>query len=255
MKKKSEIVSTLSFSMNPKKYIYLYEKKLHKAFLYILILALVLGFIQGIANVTLLSIVEKASEKALNEQELTFELKDGVLDFKSSPLKEEEGETLLLIDTNKEIKDLQELKSITVHKKSAVVFLKDGFMIKNNSEEVNHKYSDFALDKIYLDNNVLIDSMKYLKYVKYIVIPVGMVLQFIDLIFYGLLISIVGVLSNLLNKTQMKYTDIFKLSLYSVTLPSLINLIIPIGSFVIFVGGLILVFGMGYINMMKKEAN
>ena len=129
------------FSINPKKYVYLNKEKLSKAFLYVLLLSVIIGLVQGVMGAVLISGIEKTTKMILEEDEVQFEMKDGVLDFKNSPLKEEEGQALLYIDTNKDIDDLDSLRSITVHKDTVTVLLRDGFMVKSGSESVTQKYS------------------------------------------------------------------------------------------------------------------
>ena len=116
------------FSINPKKYVYLNKEKLSKGFLYILLLSVIIGLVQGIMGAVLISGLEKTTKMILEEDEVQFEMKDGILDFKNSPLKEEEGQALLYIDTNKDIDDLDSLRSITVHKDTVTVLLKDSWL-------------------------------------------------------------------------------------------------------------------------------
>ena len=48
MNDKIKMRNKFIFSINPKKYVYLYKEKLSKAFLYVLVLALIIGLIQGV---------------------------------------------------------------------------------------------------------------------------------------------------------------------------------------------------------------
>ena len=236
------------FSINPKKYVYLNKEKLSKAFLYVLLLSVIIGLVQGIMGAVLISGIEKTTKMILEEDEVQFEMKDGVLDFKNSPLKEEEGQALLYIDTNKDIDDLDSLRSITVHKDTVTVLLRDGFMVKSGSESVTQKYSDLGLDLINFNNDFVISIIEKLDIVKYIIIPIMIVVNFVQLLMYALFISLMGILSNLISNRKMSYNRVFNLALYSVTLPTIINLIFPIGVYSILIGGIILMFGLSFIN-------
>ena len=236
------------FSINPKKYVYLNKEKLSKAFLYVLLLSVIIGLVQGVMGAVLISGIEKTTKMILEEDEVQFEMKDGVLDFKNSPLKEEEGQALLYIDTNKDIDDLDSLRSITVHKDTVTVLLRDGFMVKSGSESVTQKYSDLRLDLINFNNDFVISIIEKLDIVKYIIIPIMIVVNFVQLLMYALFISLMGILSNLISNRKMSYNRVFNLSLYSVTLPTIINLIFPIGVYSILIGGIILMFGLSFIN-------
>ena len=236
------------FSINPKKYVYLNKEKLSKAFLYVLLLSVIIGLVQGVMGAVLISGIEKTTKMILDEDEVQFEMKDGVLDFKNSPLKEEEGQALLYIDTNKDIDDLDSLRSITVHKDTVTVLLRDGFMVKSGSESVTQKYSDLGLDLINFNNDFVISIIEKLDIVKYIIISIMIVVNFVQLLMYALFISLMGILSNLISNRKMSYNRVFNLALYSVTLPTIINLIFPIGVYSILIGGIILMFGLSFIN-------
>ena len=236
------------FSINPKKYVYLNKEKLSKAFLYVLLLSVIIGLVQGVMGAVLISGIEKTTKMILEEDEVQFEMKDGVLDFKNSPLKEEEGQALLYIDTNKDIDDLDSLRSITVHKDTVTVLLRDGFMVKSGSESVTQKYSDLGLDLINFNNDFVISIIEKLDIVKYIIIPIMIVVNFVQLLMYALFISLMGILSNLISNRKISYNRVFNLALYSVTLPTIINLIFPIGVYSILIGGIILMFGLSFIN-------
>ena len=255
MSNKVKMRNKFIFSINPKKYVYLYKEKISKAFLYIIVLSIIIGLIQGAMSTMVISGLEKTTEMILKQDEVQFEMKDGILDFKASPIKDEEGQALLYIDTSKGIEELDNLRSITVHKDIVTVLLKDGFMIKNGSEDVTYKYSDLGLDKIDFNNDFLIAAFEKVDIAKCIIIPIVIVANFIQLIIYAVLISLVGVLSNLIANRKIEYGNLFNLSLYAVTLPAIINLIYPIGGYFILVGGIILIFGLSYIDFYNEKQN
>ena len=253
MSNKVKMRNKFIFSINPKKYVYLYKEKISKAFLYIIVLSIIIGLIQGAMSTMVISGLEKTTEMILKQDEVQFEMKDGILDFKASPIKDEEGQALLYIDTSKGIEELDNLRSITVHKDIVTVLLKDGFMIKNGSEDVTYKYSDLGLDKIDFNNDFLIAAFENVDIAKCIIIPIVIVANFIQLIIYAVLISLVGVLSNLIANRKIEYGNLFNLSLYAVTLPAIINLIFPIGGYSILIGGIILMFGLSYISFYNEK--
>ena len=255
MDDKIKMKNKFIFSINPKKYVYLYKEKLSKAFLYVLVLALIIGVIQGAMSALVISGLEKTTKMILNQDEVQFEMKDGILHFKTSPIKEEEGQTLLYIDTNKGIEELESLRSITVHKDMVTVLLKDGFMIKGGSEDITYKYSDLGLDKVDFDNSFIIAVLEKVNVVKYIAIPIMIISNFVQLIIYALLISLVGLLSNIIGNRKIEYGKLFNLSLYAVTLPAIINLVYPIGGYSVLVGGIILIFGLSYIYFYNENQN
>lgn len=248
MDKKISIIDRFLFSFNPKKYIYLYKEKIGKAFLYILILSIILGGIQGIYSAKIISDAGKIMKAFLSQENTNFEMKDGILDFKEVPLKEEKGQVLLYIDTSKNLAQTNELKSITVHKEIAAVLLKDGIMVKQGSDEVKINYKDIGLGGLDFNNDILIQSFNIMSALKYLIIIFLIIFKFIELLFYALLVSVVGVLSNLMSNTKLKYAKILNVSLYAVTLPGIIGTIYPIGNLSILIGGMILMFALSIIK-------
>lgn len=247
MKDKITIIDRFKWSLNPKKYIHLVKDKIGKTFLYLLILAAIFGGFQGITAVTTLGIVEDAISKAYNDGKLNFEMKDGLLDFKTSPYKEEQGGALLLVDTDKQVDELDSLRSITVHKELSTVILRDGIAIKNGSNETIYKYSDLGLDKVDFNNDIVDIFIKEIGVIKYFMIPIMIIIKYIDMLFYSLMMSLAGSLSILLNKQKLSYLNIFKLSMYSITVPTILGIILPLGKYTMFIGGLILIFAINYV--------
>ena len=88
MKDKVKMRNKFIFSISPNKYVYLYKEKISKAFIYILVLSLIIGVIQGAMGVATILGLEKTTKMILNQDKVQFEMKDGILDFKSSPIKE-----------------------------------------------------------------------------------------------------------------------------------------------------------------------
>ncbi len=249
MKSKKSFLKDFIFAIKPKKYIELINRKSLRVFIHIIVLASILGVIQGGISIGLFTNVEKVFTSALKSEEFKFELKDGILNFENSPYKEEEGQLLLLVDTDKDIDEIDSLKNIIVHKEVASIFLKDGISIKNGESQVSATYDELGLSKEYFNNEIVLREMKKLQVIKYLLIPIAIVIQFILLIIYGLLVSLVGLLSNSLYKTQIAYKDILKLSLYAITFPSLLGLLVPQIGVVVMAGGFILSFAISNISM------
>ena len=57
----------LNIMINPKKYVYLNKEKLSKAFLYVLLLSVIIGLVQGVMGAVLISGIEKTTKMILEE--------------------------------------------------------------------------------------------------------------------------------------------------------------------------------------------
>lgn len=249
MTNKLNMITRFKSSMNPKRYNNLINDKLKKAFLYLLLLSVIIGSIESIKVITMMSSVEKSFQNALRNKELEFEMVDGILNFKSVTFKEEEGQFLLLIDTEKELVDIDSLRSKTVHKDVVTLFLKDGFMFKSESNVRIYKYSELGLDKVYIDNNKIINIINNFKFLKLIMIPIIIIAEYISMIINSFLISMVGVLNVLFSRRKMSFSNILKLSIYSLTMPVIFNIILPIDRYVVLIGGFIIIVALNYINI------
>lgn len=247
MKENINMINRFKWSLNPKKYSYLVKDKLGKAFLYLFILATIFGIFQGITLVKTIGVVEKVVSKAYQDGKLNFEMKNGLLDFKSQPYKEEQGSVLLLVDTDKTIDNVDSLRNITVHKDLSTVILKDGIVIKNGSKEIAYKYSDLGLDRVDFSSDLIHLFIEELGVIKYFMIPIIIIIKFIDMLYYALMMSLAGLISMLLNKQRLSYGNIYKLSMYSITAPTVLGLILPLGKYTLFIGGLILIFGINFV--------
>ena len=60
---------------------FIYKEKISKAFLYVLVLSLIIGVIQGAMSAVIISGLEKTTKMILNQDEVQFEMKDGLLDL------------------------------------------------------------------------------------------------------------------------------------------------------------------------------
>ena len=149
-------------------------------------------------------------------------------------------------DTNPKIKDM-EIKPLGKNAVNTITKGKYGIVIKNGSEEIVYKYADFGLDKVNFNNEVIDIFIKELSVIKYFMIPVIIIIKFIDMLFYSFMMSLAGMLSMLFNKQRLSYGNIFKLAMYSITAPTLLGLILPLGKYTMFIGGLILIFGINFV--------
>ncbi len=199
----------------------------------------------------LIKTAENVLVEVMKQDKAEFELKDGILNFKMETFKEEQGQTLLLVDASKNISEIDSLKNITVHKADVTALLRDGIMVKNGGQEITATYKDLGLSSIIIDNNKVLKFIEDFNYFKFILIPIVIIAQFIVLLVYALVVSLIGLFANTVNKARLKYKDIFKLSLYSITIPYILSLILPIGGFIVLFSGFILSFGISYITMSE----
>lgn len=239
------------YSFNPKKYIFLIKESLGKSFIYVAIISIILGFIQGVINIKLFDYIEKSVVDILNNDKYRFEIKEGNLQFYNSPYKYDEGQLIVYIDSNKKIGNIRELDNITIHKDNAIILLQDGLCIRNNDYEIEFTYNDLLLNST-LNNKKIVNSIESYNNIKYMIIPIVILFNIIQFIICSLLISLIGVLFNIFSLDNFKYSNIYKLSIYASTLPIIIMMFISIGSISIIIGGVILTLGLTTIKGYEK---
>lgn len=234
-----------------KEYSLFLKEGLNKAIGYVLTLSLIIGMVLGILQFFMLNTLENSMKVLLEEERFKFEINESMLDFKESPYKEEQGSTVVIIDSNKTLADSESIKNITVHKDMSSAFLKDGMVVRYNGDEYKLKYSDIPyLDK-HIDNEVALNILNKAKPMKYIVVIVTILVTYISLLFNALIISIAGLIANKMNGSKLKYKDILKISLYSLTLSTIAKLFFPIGSLSIIISAIYVAIAIN--NITRKE--
>lgn len=231
------------------------NESLNKAMKYLIILSIIVGTVLGIVQVTILNGVEKSTKTLLQQENFKFEMIENVLDFKSSPFKQEEGADIVIIDTNKSLVDLESVRYITVHKDRSVMFFKDGISTIFNGNEYNLKYSEIPFMKEYLNNEIVLDAINSTSSIKYISILVMILVTYIVAIFNSFFISLVGILSSKMSGLNLRYKDILKLSIYSTTLITIMKVIVPIGRISVIVSSIYLVIAINMIAKKNKQVN
>lgn len=251
----SNYINSLRNSIKPSKYVELAKESYGKAIIYLMILAMIFGGIQGFTSLAVVSLVETSVQEAFKDEKVKFDMTDGRLNFIESPYKIEQGQVLLLVDTNKTLDEVDSLRNITVHKELSTVFLNDGLMVKNGVDQYTYKYSEFGLDKINFTNESLSKAIENMGFLKYFIVPILIIATLINMLLYIFMISLAGLISVKLNKQDLSYSSIFKLSIYSITLPMIVSLIFPLRRYVVLVGGIILIFGVNFVAACRKKNN
>lgn len=236
MEKKLNFLSRFKISaFQIKKYSLFLKEGTNKVITYILMLSILIGMVLGTLQFIVLNTLEEGLKNSLKQETFQFEMNEGVLDFKNSPYKIEEGVSVVIIDTSKSLDESESFRSITVHKDMSTVFVKDGVIVNQNGDEYKLKYSEIPFLNEKINNEVAINILTKAKPIKYIVFIIMIIVAYISLMINGLIISLLGMISNKISGSKLKYKDIFKISLYSLTLPALLNLVFPIGSLIILI--------------------
>lgn len=248
MNEKNRFIKSLRISLTSiKGYKDLIKEKLSRAILYSIIFSLIIGTIQGIISFVTINSVQKTMEKVISSDEFTFTFEDGILNFENSPIKSEEGRNIVYIDTNISLDEKESIRNIVVHKDISIAILKDGISIRSDGEENDFKFSEAPLVG-QINNDMLLKSLNIIGVIKYVVFVCSIILTYFIFMLSALILSLLGLVLNAMNKLNLSYESIFKISIYATTAPTIIGLILPIGTYGLLISGMYLIIVMNYLR-------
>ena len=250
MDKNINFINRLRISITSiRQYNELIKDTLSKAIIYSLMLSLLVGSFLGAFSFAVVGTMQKNIEDIISSDEFKFILKDGILDFENSPIKREEGRSIVYIDTNISLDNVDSIRKVVVHKDESFAILKDGISYRINGNEYNYKFSELPLiEKI--DNDIVLKALSIIGIVKYLAFFASILLTYIKFMINAFILSIGGIILNNLNGLNLKYRDIFKICIYATTLPTILGAIIPIGTFSLLISGMYLIL---VVNYMRSE--
>lgn len=201
---------------------------LSHAIAYSLALSIIVGSIVATISLKYINKVESSIRDIVSSEGYEFEMSNGILDFKDSPIKKDYGSFLVLIDTNISLDQVDTVRNILVHKDSSLAILKDGVYVNIDGEKLEYKY----FENLYkIDNATFLKALDFVGIVKYIIVLTTILVTFLGLLINSLILSLLGVFLNKSMNKNMSYSNILKLSIYSMTLATLIKIIYPLGAF------------------------
>lgn len=253
MNEKMNFLKRLKISITSiKGYKELIKEKLSKAILYSIIFSLIIGVIQGVFSFITISAIQKTMEKVISSDEFKFTFQDGILNFENSPIKSEEGgEMIVYIDTDISLDEKDTIRNIVVHKDMSISILKDGISCRINGEETEFKFSDVPLVGE-INNAMLLKSMNIIGLAKYVAFVNSIIMTYIMFMINVLILSLLGLILNAINRLELTYEKIFKISIYANTTGTIIGIIVQIGSLGFLISGVYLLL---ITNYLKSEKN
>lgn len=196
---------------------------LGRAILYALILSLIIGGIQGvymgfkIKNNINEGIVE------FNEPKYDFSIKNGVLEMKDSPIKFDEGNMVVYIDSNKDLSQSEKIEDEYVHGDMYILLLKNGIKVGSGGLNKDILYND-AFTGEYTNKTII----EQLKVASAIIIPLTIVFTifqyFMTLILNCLIVAAFSIIIGMIMGLRMKASAMYSLAVYAGTLPSILLL-------------------------------
>ena len=199
-----------------------------KAILYVFLISALLGGIRGISIGYKIDKEMNNLSTILKNDGFKFNIEEGILHIEHSPLKVEGTSSLIYIDENKSLSEIDDLKDITVHNDNNILFLHDGISLEAGSYKQKAHYEDL-IGNTKIDNDILFGELDYvLKITVAIVILYTILFTFINTLINCLFVTAFASFSLLFMRIFMKYTILYSLSLYVCTLPFIFQTILQI---------------------------
>lgn len=187
-----------------------------------------------------------------------FELKNGELQVEGDmPIVFEEGSNITVIDTRDEVDE-----SIVDGYQQGFLLTKTKMISKQGIERTEYSFNDFGKFNFSKE-----DVQKFLPKLKIFLTPIiiiGIILATIlGKLFNSLFVSLIGLIVNGAVKGNLKYDDIYKIGIYSMTLPSIIKLLIKLfplqhsifsSMFFFIYYGIIVLFITKAVGIIKRDA-
>lgn len=201
-------------------YSFIKKETLGKAFTYLLLLTLLISLVSIIKPIYELNSGIGLISEYFDTEVPYFELKNGELHVEGEmPIVSEDEDSIMIINTDQDVDE-----SVLADYDRGVLILKDRLINKQNKSQTReYKFSqlkDFTINKY--------DVEKYIPYLKSISIFIIIFLPlftFLGKLFSTLFISLLGLIVNSVAGSKLEYADIYKIGIYSITLPSIIKLL------------------------------
>lgn len=197
------------------------NETLGKAFKYLILLCLMIGIISSILTV----IPFTKGIDILKDNFVTdipyFEFDNGELKVESDePIIIEESEGyIFIVDTTNETDE-----SILDQYEAGMYIGKDRMVTKRNMVQ-KESFEFSQIKELSFTKYDIQGYIHYLKYFSILIVFFILIWTIIGKLFSTLVISVIGLIINAIVKSELEYSDIYKLGIYSITLPSIIKLI------------------------------
>ena len=207
--------------INPKVYVEFVKESAGRAVLYIFLITLILGSIGRIKTVYEFAKLRDTAKDAINKDVRDFKFENGRLAVDGDmpiTIKEEDG-TVIIIDTSGSTTE----SALDEYNKGMLI-TDTKFINKKNSSQKEQvefsSYKDFSFDKS--DVLKIIDKSKVLNV---FIVIFGVLWFFGKQFLFALFTALLALIVNAVVKARVNFGEVYKLTLYSLTVPIIVNTI------------------------------
>ncbi|MBN2077789.1 MAG: DUF1189 domain-containing protein [Spirochaetes bacterium] len=224
------------------------------AFLYLLVFCALFGAISSVNLYRNLEVGVGDIQKAFNEKAPEFSLTEkGIHVDAKMPFVTKTEDTIIVIDTSRPIsrKVLEGYEKGVLVERNKIIYKRD--MIRTEEYNMEALKSFAPITKA--------DIARWISYLRYgipVVIVFYAVFFYVGKIFWALIVSLFGLIVMSIMKMSLEFGDVFKLSIYSLTMPVILETILEVGGIslpyfvVLYLGIALLYLGLGF-REIKKE--
>ena len=228
---------TIWYSINKiEKYSELSAEGFGKAFIYFIVLVILVGIVSSCTTVYKSSLEIKNIANYINEKSPELTYKDETLSVDSQePIKDEnEDFGKVIIDTKTE--DEQEINKYIEeanNEENSIIILKNKIILKEGTQTASYNYEEIfnemgitEFNKQDLVNYLTGNSMLRIYCGLFLILFIyAFIISFVNILLYIIFISIIGYLSTIILKLKIRFVAIFNMAIYSITLPTILNII------------------------------
>ena len=219
----------------PERYPELAVEGVPRAFIYLITLVAILVIVSCAGSLYQLNIVVKNGVDYINSSFPEFSYKEGILEVQSEEILKYENENFgkIIVDTKTEDEQqINNYKNEVSDYGEGVIILKNEVTLKSQAVTgtVTYNYSDLLgkmgiteFNKQDIVNFVNSSQIINLYLSVFIMMFVYIfVIYFLNILTYVIFVSIFGCLANIITKLRMRYAAIFNMSVYAVTLSTIL---------------------------------
>ena len=209
-----------------------------RAIKYLGILIIIIAIISSVVTVYNTSLEVKKIAEYINEKSPELTYSDGTLQIDSPEVITDDSSNFgkIIIDTKTDSEEqINQYKEQVNEEENAIIILKDKLILKdigtNGTSEYNYKELFKEVGITEFNKQQLVEYLKgsnmmplYLNLFLVLFIY-AFVIYFINTIFYIIAISVVGYLATLILKLKIRYVAVFNMSVYAITLPTVLNML------------------------------
>ena len=159
MKKKLNFIERFKISIfKPRRYNEIVKEAISKAIIHSLIVSLIIGSVIGGILFSILADKEKDIYNIVSNNDYEFSINNVIFEFNKSPIKFDEGKSVVYINSDISIKDIDNIKNIVIHKDYSIAVVRDGISVRYLGDEYTTNYSSIV-NNLSLNNETLLKGL------------------------------------------------------------------------------------------------